>query len=708
MAVDGKLIGKYLLFGQHMIKPIATTRLEFTKNDAPSSANFNDIYYNPDDGIGETEHVFLHGCQVDDQLRNCNRTEWVVAETGFGTGLNFFCLLNYIENQTQIHPRLNTIRFISCEAFPIEKDSLTKLYQKHFASCKQRHRLLNQYPAAIGMQHDLRFSVTPKENRSASPLDDQRNLSVILELHYQPLTSFIELNQDRLLNTIDCWFLDGFAPAKNPDMWTEDLFRFMQRSSKTGAKVSTFTAAGIVKRGLEQHGFKVTKIAGFGRKREMITAEKRVAGSTERKHPYFQQPAIINNKLPKPSRIAVVGAGIAAATLCYKLRESGLDIDCFFNEAHVAGAASGNHSAGVYPPLSADVNWSTQFHLRAFSFAQRWYQALALKHEVGMSFNGCALLAHNQQTQQRYQKLCESGVLPNAFLHWESAEQLSERLQQPIEHPGIWLAEGGWVCPYEIVSALFERSQQYNTKLYPLTTVQPIDTDSTDRTTAWLVITDQHGKHTEAQYDAVIWCGGGSLEHPSFDGITMGRTRGQVETVSLATEQAADALVCHDGYLTPVYRGALCLGSTYVKTRTDTVPCLTERAANFAMHHNHLKRWDWLSSADNSIIESRVGLRAAVPDHLPVVGALPNVEQQRQQYQTHHGFKPSQEPPESHNGQYCFTALGSRGFTTAPILANHLASQLLPEQYGCSPLNDRYQAMVAANRFVIKELKRMR
>ncbi len=231
-----------------VIKKISIYKDKMTQKtiDVPRSEQFDDVYFSAVDGLAETRHVFLHGNNLPAAWQG--RDVFTIAETGFGTGLNFLAILK-LWNDTDVHMRPKNLRFISFEKYPLSHD-----YIKHHLSPwsdvgDELSLFLSKYPVDI--------------NKEKYELDICGGVDLVLYLG--DVNDAIAKVDDR----VDCWFLDGFKPSGNPDMWSETVFDNIARLSQLGASFATFTSAGFVRRGLSAVGFDVKKIRGFGRKREM-------------------------------------------------------------------------------------------------------------------------------------------------------------------------------------------------------------------------------------------------------------------------------------------------------------------------------------------------------------------------------------------------------------------------------------------------------
>lgn len=213
------------------------------------SEHFDDVYFSADDGLAETRHVFIEGNGLPGAWQGQER--FIICETGFGTGLNFLTVWSLFEETAEPVQRLD---FVSFEKYPLSPDQIREALSVWRETLGDKtDRMLAHYPAPFPGFHRIALS-------------DRVTLTLV----------FDDVNEAmmRLEAEVDCWFLDGFKPASNPEMWSETVFEQMARLSKPGTRFATFTAAGFVKRGLEGAGFTVRKVPGFGRKREMLVGEK--------------------------------------------------------------------------------------------------------------------------------------------------------------------------------------------------------------------------------------------------------------------------------------------------------------------------------------------------------------------------------------------------------------------------------------------------
>ena len=217
----------------------------------PRSERFDDVYFSAEDGLAETLHVFLEGNSLTARWEDRDfRETFTIAETGFGTGLNFLAAWElWSRLRVQNNPR--RLEFTSVEKYPVNsgfiKDVLSG-WQDEFGDLLMRFCDLYPVPKTgmhvIDVAEDVRLTLYIGDVAEVLPKIEAR---------------------------VDAWFLDGFKPASNPEMWTADVFAQMARLSHAGTSFATFTAAGEVRRGLQAAGFEVHKVQGFGRKRDMLS-----------------------------------------------------------------------------------------------------------------------------------------------------------------------------------------------------------------------------------------------------------------------------------------------------------------------------------------------------------------------------------------------------------------------------------------------------
>ncbi len=222
------------------------------KDGQPYSNRHSDVYFSADSGLQETRHVFLQGNRLAERFESLSAGEsFCIGETGFGTGLNFLCARQLFE---QVAPPGASLDFFSVEKFPLSDDELRAALALWPELHVQAETLLARWRRRV-----------PGWNRW-SFADGRVRLTLAIADVAEALPQLPEAY-------VDAWFLDGFSPAKNPEMWSGTVLANIARASREGATLATYTSAGWVRHGLQQAGFAVERVLGFGRKREMVRGE---------------------------------------------------------------------------------------------------------------------------------------------------------------------------------------------------------------------------------------------------------------------------------------------------------------------------------------------------------------------------------------------------------------------------------------------------
>jgi tRNA 5-methylaminomethyl-2-thiouridine biosynthesis bifunctional protein len=477
-------------------------------------------------------------------------------------------------------------------------------------------------------------------------------------------------------------------------MWTQALFENMALLAKDQCHFATFTAAGHVKRGLREAGFTVEKQPGHGRKRDMLAGSIDKSAKNLSRLPYFTRvPATIN----KTPQIAIIGGGLAGANCAYALSKRGLQATLYCQDNALAQGASGNAQGGFYPQLNAEAGHASQIHALAFNYANKLYKQL-LGQGIHYSHQWCGTiqLAFNDKVTSRYQKLINNQTWPESLIHWIDAKQATTLANLHLPYPGLYIPQAGWINLPELVSGLVKAADSKVETHKQLTSLERIND-------AWQ-LNWQDGGHTDA--DIVIMAtGSDSADCEQMSQLPFRLVRGQVENIN-SQNQLADlaTVLCHKGYLTPAWQGSHALGSTYIKDDKSCDYRLTEQHTNLAMHQQALTKCDWIHDIQ-ATTKGRAAIRCSTPDHLPMVGAVPDSSIQTQQYHDLYKALPAKHYPLpiNHTNLFMLCGLGSRGLTTAPLCSEILVSQILDEPL---PLANQLLDALNPNRFLVRGLIR--
>ncbi|AUM14408.1 bifunctional tRNA (5-methylaminomethyl-2-thiouridine)(34)-methyltransferase MnmD/FAD-dependent 5-carboxymethylaminomethyl-2-thiouridine(34) oxidoreductase MnmC [Ketobacter alkanivorans] len=629
------------------------------QNSTPVSEQFGDVYFSRDSGAAESRYVFLDNNHLAQRWHSQQLTSFTIAETGFGTGLNFMCAAD-LWRTTKLSGALSPnahLHFVSVEKYPLSKSDLQHACQLHpqynwLSTC-----LLQQYPAPVAGSHRLYFP--------------ECNITLTL-IYGEAINSFQQLE-----GLVDAWFLDGFAPAKNPDMWQPELFKHIGRLSHEHATAATFTAAGVVKRGLQSVGFKMEKVPGFGSKRDMLrgtiaTPEPAAQNLSHAEKPWFHYAYREQCKIP--SKVAIIGAGLAGATAANSLARRGWQVSVFEKEAQIASHGSGNPSGITFTKLSLHDTPQNRYYQSAYLYACRYLsntlRRLNIKEGKDWRFNGVLRLAYNEKEAADQAALLDAQYWPTELMQPLTPEQIHQITGLVTDLGGVMLHGGGWLNPAALCHTLL---QQPDISLHTGHAINQLHLE--DR--RWFL--DDHGP-----FDAVVLASAFDCSHYSQTGhLPLKPVRGQISFVP-QTEESSNLrhAINYNGYINPAREGFHCLGATF----TPKLGTPEQRQEDHQWNCDQListlpNLADQLCLPDAHPLQGRVGFRCQTPDYLPVVGPLPNQEYFQDQYKDlSKGFLKRTFPVgQTLPGLFVSSGHGSRGITSTCFGAEIIASYLSGE-----------------------------
>ncbi len=534
---------------------------------SPRSEHFDDIYFAVEDGLEETKHVFLAGNGLPERWQNMDsdHPRFVIAETGFGTGLNFLTVWQSFEAHARPE---QTLEFISFERYPL--------------SAAQIKEYLSVWSDKIGPYLDRLVEVYPLRVTGWHKIQVTARVSLLL--------IFDDVNRAMpdLNTTVDAWFLDGHAPAKNPDMWSPTVFEGIARTSDEGTTFATFTAAGLVKRGMRDAGFTVEKTRGFGRKRDMLV------GTYAASNP--------NRIIVKPKAliksVGIIGGGLAGTAMAHALKVRGITAE-IFEKDHVGAGASGNALGLFNPRFSAQRGPESDFYGSAYALAERTFKSLP---NIGYHPCGSLHLVTDEDKRKRF-----TGLIENWGWHSEHAKVISSDEATQIagihlEQDALHLPESGSVSPALVCEALAQGT--------------PLHSESVETITAsdagWLL----NGR----RYDAVVIASGADcLRYEQVADLPLHTVRGQI-TYAKATELSGTLKtnLCFGGYCSTSVQHEHAIGSTFQPWLTETI----------IREEDHVQILSQLETAVPALrgqfvpAGGRAALRTASKDRVPVIGAV--------------------------------------------------------------------------------------
>ncbi len=578
---------------------IQATPCAWTDDGQPRSSQYDDVYYG-DAGLEESRYVFLGGCDVTHRWSKQSVVPLVVGETGFGTGLNFLTLWQAWLKAGQP----GTIHFISVEKHLMCVDDLARAHDAFPELAPLAQLLRASFPKSAG-RHDLNFE------------NGRMRLTVLAGEGADMLATLAPRRM------VDCWFLDGFAPALNPDLWSDRLFREIARLSKDGASLATFTAVGDVRRRLAHVGFKMERRKGFGRKRHMSIG--RFDGHDAKHSPHKLSWA--DSALPTvpPKKVTIVGAGLAGllTARAIKAKAPEISVTVIERQRNWAATVSAIPAALITPWLDHGAGGGPRFMGNAFSFA------------------------------------CDFWASIGASVWHDTGVELSDK--------GLHIAQTGWVDGAAALALLAKGGDvRFGVTRAPVSSAN----------------------------HAVILCPGVGLTG-FLDGadLPLKPLAGQIALVNHVAHGFTMPQMA-DHYLIPDGADRLVIGASF-RDPSAAVPNDDDRAGLL----------DSFNISGQQHVSDWSGSRLTVPDRLPLMGPVPDFDQWRTM------FAPIKHGPTAvadmtgplTPGLFVMGALGSRGFMTAPLLADNLAAMV------CGQVPSLARDELAAlhpGRFLIRELRR--
>ncbi|MBT6137285.1 MAG: bifunctional tRNA (5-methylaminomethyl-2-thiouridine)(34)-methyltransferase MnmD/FAD-dependent 5-carboxymethylaminomethyl-2-thiouridine(34) oxidoreductase MnmC [Rhodospirillaceae bacterium] len=623
--------------------------LEWRDGKTPVSTRHDDAYFASDDGLAESRHVFLAGCGLPDAWRG--REVFVVGETGFGTGLNFLALWDLWR---QAPSRPGMLHFLSVEAYPMSREQLARA----MAPWQELRPLADELLAAWPEPHPGFHRLFLAEGRIALTLLVGQASDVLRELEAE----------------VDAWFLDGFAPARNPDMWSPAVLGEVGRLARLGATLATSTTANTVRQELETAGFDIAAEPGFAGRREMTVGRRRGGQGGEGKRASRIDPWLVGPpKVRRDEGITIVGAGIAGAATAHAFSRRGISARIVERRGEIAAEASGNPLALVMPRLDAGGGLDSQIATACWRFAMA---------EIADDFErrGVLLPAASTRDTERDEKLLARRILSDGTLRSVTSGQASKIAGIPIA-AGLFAPTAGLLRPADLCRRLIGATQ---------------------------IVLNATAEETSGEL-TVLATGGGTQAFPQVSWLPLQPVRGQVTLMpSTEASRRLAVTVARGGYLSPATDGFHVLGATHdnhgFDAETWPQPVLAEdNRRNLGFLPSPMR--GLFDGVDPMTAEGRASVRITLPDRRPVVGPIVDDDRFRMDFtELRHGRRlRNPQEPQYHPGLFVLTGLGSHGFSTALLAAELLVSQMLGEPW---PIERRLADALHPTRFLVKEMRR--
>ena len=639
-------------------RPPATfgpARVDWTAEGIPCAPDYGDVYHAAAGALAQAEHVFLAGNGLSGPGRHAwsGRSRYVILETGFGLGNNFLATWAAWRRDARRSERLV---FISLEKHPLRRDDLAAV---HAASPlpELTSQLIAHWPALTPDQHQLEFE------------GGRVTLLLVFGDALQTLPG--------LQAQVDAFYLDGFAPSRNPEMWSTPLFHRLARLARPGATAATWSAARLVRDGLRANGFVVENVPGFGGKRDMTVA--RFAPHHQPALPAAFAPH--THSEPGRAREAlVIGAGLAGCAAARALARQGLAVTVLDRHSTPAAETSGNAGGLMHPIFNAPDSLHSRWFRAAALYTRQVVAPWLSEGRLEGQLDGLLRLEARLEGAEARRRLDRVG-LPAEVVDWVEADQARQLTGICHSTGGWWFAGGGWLSPAGLCRVLLEEAHCIagGRGFVGQAQVARVERITTDTGVAWCAF-DIAGREL-GRAPILVLAGAGSIPALMPDGLTLpplSSQRGQTTVLSAAQRIEAERPlrpVSGQGYGLSLPDGRLLIGATSQDDDPDDTLRLTDQQINLARARE--LGLTLPESLDHVALDGRVGWRLRTANRLPRVG--PPVDPRALAEARLDGARldaPRLLPRchDEHGGLYLLTGLASRGLTSALLAGELLAA----------------------------------
>ncbi|RDK01918.1 bifunctional tRNA (5-methylaminomethyl-2-thiouridine)(34)-methyltransferase MnmD/FAD-dependent 5-carboxymethylaminomethyl-2-thiouridine(34) oxidoreductase MnmC [Paraburkholderia lacunae] len=650
-----------------MTDPLIPATLAFRDNGTPFSPLYDDIYHSAVGGLEQSQYVFLRGNALPDRWQG--RRIFTVLETGFGMGINF--LTTWAAWRAD-PARCERLHFVSTEKHPFTPADLRSVYAKTISDpslAALALELTGAWPMLVPGTHRLEF----EEGR------------VTLTLVFGDATQSLPTLRLRA----DAFYLDGFAPARNPELWTLAIFKALARLAGEGATFSTYSSAGDVKRALTQCGFEYRKVEGFGWKRAMLAGHFAPRWRVRRYEP--PAPLAVDER-----HAIVIGAGLAGCAVIERLAARGWRITSLERHASVAQDASGNPAGVFHPMISRDDSVASRITRAGFFYALgRWAALERLGHKPLRGDSGLLQIAANDEEARLMSEALAAFGYPSDYVTPVSRTEAQRLAGMPLAQKGWLFPHGGWIDPASLCAAQCAAAGAQLERRFG------VDVARIEQAEHQWTVFDAAG-HALARAPVVIVASAhdaariAGLQHAPTRSI-----RGQLTLLPRGSVPPLFMPVIGEGYAVPLSDGLTLTGATY--DLDDPDPSL--RAAG---HLENLERVAQMLPAFSGMVDSaraaslpgRVAFRCVTSDRLPMIGNFADEDAATRDAQRLRGAWPLDLPRT--DGLYGAFAYGSRGLVWAALGAELIASQIEGEPW---PLERDLAEDIDPARFLLRALR---
>ncbi|MBL0731074.1 bifunctional tRNA (5-methylaminomethyl-2-thiouridine)(34)-methyltransferase MnmD/FAD-dependent 5-carboxymethylaminomethyl-2-thiouridine(34) oxidoreductase MnmC [Piscinibacter sp. HJYY11] len=639
-------------------RPITAATLAYTDDGVPYSAHYQDIYHPRAGAFVQARYVFLGGNEL--PARWQGRSRFVVLETGFGLGNNFLATWQAWRDDPA---RCERLVFISVEQHPLTADDMRRAHAQSPAPTLAA-TLVDAWPSLTHNLHTLEFEAG----------------RVRLLLALGDVRSWLP----ELVADVDAFYLDGFAPARNAEMWDAHIAKALARLAAPGATLATWTSASAVREGLRSAGFDVREARGTGGKRDITLA---------RYAPSFvpRRPPSRTSRHATPQHALIVGAGLAGSATALALAQEGWSSTVYDRRDTPASETSGNPAGLFHGIVNAQDGTHARFNRAAALMARRAIRRVLEDPSVAGAING--LLRLDEAQPAALQDVITRLGLPADYVQAVSPAEASALSGVTLRQAAWFYPGGGWVDPAATARAWLAQAS-------PLARFQGGVTVSRLKRhgDSWQLL-DAEGRVLDEAESVVLANAAEAMRLLDAHDWPIGIVRGQISHFQrdLVPHLVLPRLpLAGSGYVLPEVNGLALFGATSQPGDREPDVRPADHAANLAV----LRDLTGVELGDLPIetVHGRVGWRTAAQDRLPVVGAVPAPADQQGRLD---------QPRFVHclPGLFVFTALGSRGITWSTLGARTVASWIAGAP---APIEASLVDAIAPARFISRSARRPR
>jgi len=638
--------------------PIRPAVLAVDESGTPYSPEFGDVYHSTASGAGQARHVFLHGNDL--PVRWAGSRLFTIVELGFGLGLNFLATWDAWQRDPRRSARLH---FVSIERHPFGAEDLATLHASYPEFSALSALLRAAWPPLLPGLHRLDFDAG----------------AVVLTLVLGDVADALR----GLRLDADAFYLDGFAPDRNPEMWSTANMRMLARLARPAATLATWSVAGSVREALSAAGFAVGKRPGCGAKREMLAA-------------HFL-PRWTMRRAPTPAphwperHALVVGAGLAGSAVALRLAARGWRIDLIERNPAPAAGASGLRAGAFQPHVSRDDSVLSRLTRAGFLYSNR--QSAALGSSAPQSLRcGALQLADGPDNEARIAATAEMLAHPRAYAEYVTRDAACVIAGGEVPVGGWWFPQAGCLEPRALVQAQLAAASA--TSVHLARRVAALEGDDG----LWRARDSVGAVIAEAPV-AILANAQDALQLAEVGTNALRLVRGQQTYLPAPPFRAPRVVVGGDGYVLPAIDGVAVAGATYDLDSMDPRPDAMSHAVNLDRAEHMLP--GSTARVDAATLSGDVGFRCVASDRLPLVGAMIDVIAARAQAKTLSGAHAADLP--RIRGLYAAFAFASRGLVWTLLAAEMLASELEGEPL---PLEGELIDAIDPGRFALHKLRR--